>query len=421
MNNLFNSITKNDDTIFIQDVPLLDLASQYETPFYLYDGDVIQKRYESMQQFITWPKLNIHYAMKANYNISILRQLKEMGASIDAVSPAEVLLALKVGFEPERIIYTANNITDAEMERASNLGVLINIGSLSRLEKFGKAHPGSSVCLRFNPDVVVGEHAKIQTGGNQSKFGILMNDQQKAVDIVKKYDLRVIGIHKHTGSGISDLSKFKLSMENLLSVADNQSFPHLEFIDFGGGYKVPYAEDEIPIDYMDFGAEMSNMFSRYCEGYGKDLVLFVEPGKYLVAECGLFILQVNTLKNNNGRLIAGTDSGFPHLIRPNLYNAYHHIINISNPHGEMIKYDICGNICESGDRFASDRLLTEIREGDYIAILNAGAYCYSMAGIYNLRALPSEVYLKNNKHRLVTKRFSDEELVDSILSNFLDS
>lgn len=415
MNQLNNSLRRVGSDVYIGEIPLKTVAESYETPFYLYDGNVIRDRYEKMFSFIDWPSVKIHYAMKANYNVAVLGLLQDLGASIDAVSPAEVMLALRVGFKPQNIIFTANNITDAEMKKVKDLGVLMNIGSLSRLEKFGSAYPGSSLCLRFNPDVVAGEHEKIQTGGNRSKFGILMGDRQRAVDICERYGLKVVGIHKHTGSGIAEIVKFQKGFQNLLSVADRDSFPHLEFIDIGGGFKVRYAEDEAQVDYKLLGDELVRIFSNYCREYGRDLALYIEPGKYLSAECGLFILQVNTLKNNDGRLIAGTDSGFPHLIRPNLYSAYHHLINISNPDGPEKQYDVCGNICESGDRFADQRLLPEIREGDYLAILNAGAYCYSMAGIYNLRALPSEVFLYNNHHRLITKRLSDEALVDSIL------
>ncbi len=142
--------------------------------------------------------------------------------------------------------------------------------------------------------------------------------------------------------------------------------------------------------------------------------MYIEPGKFIVSQCGIFLVRINTLKENRGRRIAGVDSGFPHLIRPLLYEAYHHIVNVSNPDGPPAQYDICGNICESGDCFARDRKIQEIREGDILAILNAGAYCYSMGSIYNLRALPSQVFVKDKKCRITTRRTGNSTLADSI-------
>jgi len=394
---------------------LIELAEKYGTPLYVYNGDLIIQRYKELYKFIPWPKLRIYYAMKANYNVGILDLLRKNEAYLDTVSPGEVCLALKLGFSVDKILYTANNMTDKEMHEVYSKGVLFNIDSLSRLEKFGKAFPGSNICVRFNPDVVAGENIKVQTGGDLTKFGILLEDVEKVKQIAEKYNLKVIGLHEHTGSGIKETEKVYQSMKNLLSIADKKYFPDLEFIDFGGGFKVPYEPEEERIDYDTFGKKITEIFSNACKKYGKELILCFEPGKYIVAESGYLLITVNTLKNNKGRLIAGTDSGFPQLIRPVFYNAYHHILNLTNPSGEIKKYDICGNICETGDCFAIQRDMPEIREGDLLAIQNAGAYCYSMGGIYNLRPMPSEVLVCEGKDKLIRKRLSNEELTYQIL------
>ncbi|MHA1820653.1 MAG: diaminopimelate decarboxylase, partial [Promethearchaeota archaeon] len=265
-----------------------------------------------------------------------------------------------------------------------------------------------------------GENEKVQTAGALTKFGILMEDIDKAKEIINKYNLKVIGIHEHTGSGIAETEKVFQSMKNTLSIAKKEDFPDLQFIDFGGGFKVPYHPEEKRIDYKSFGREIVRIFKEFCDDYGRELEMYFEPGKYIVAESGYLVLQVNTLKNNRGRLIAGTDSGFSHLIRPMLYDAYHHIINITNPEGTIKKYDICGNICESGDCFAFQRDIAELHEGDIIAVQNAGAYCYSMASIYNLRPLPPEVLVENKKPRLVRKRMSNDELAEYIYNLYTD-
>jgi len=186
-------------------------------------------------------------------------------------------------------------------------------------------------------------------------------------------------------------------------------------MDFGGGFKVPYKEDEIPIDYVDMGSRIAAKFNDFCAVYGKKLIMRFEPGKYLSAECGALIVEVNTIKHNRSRTIAGCNSGFPQLIRPVLYGAYHQIVNLSNPDGAPARYDVCGNICETGDRFAEQRVLPEIREYDLLMIKNAGAYCYSMGSVYNLRPMPAEVVICGNEVADFRKALSDEELIAQIL------
>jgi diaminopimelate decarboxylase len=403
--------------LFPEGKVLVDLAKKYGTPLYVYDGDLIIRRFKELFNFIKWPKLRILYAVKANYNIAVLKLLKDQGAYLDAVSPAEVHLALKLGYSPDQILYTANNITDEEMHEVKKTGVLMNIGSLSRLEKYGRAYPGTGVCLRFNPDVVAGAHEYVKTGGELTKFGILLQEVPAVKKIANQYHLKIIGLHEHTGSGIAETKNVYQSMKNLLGIAKSENFPYLCFIDFGGGFKIPYSPDERRINYEKFGKKIAEIFSRFCREYGKELEMYFEPGKYIAAEAGSLVVQVNTLKDNRGRLIAGTDSGFPQLIRPVVYGAYHHIQNLSNPGGIIKKYDVCGNICETGDCFAVQRDLPEIREGDFLAIRNSGAYCYSMGGIYNLRPMPPEVLIVNGKAHLVTGRLSNEELADLIINS----
>lgn len=402
--------------LFPEGKVLVDLAKKYGTPLYVYDGNLMARRFKELHHFIKWPKLKILYAMKANYNIAVLKLLKENGAYLDAVSPAEVHLALKLGYSPGQILYTANNITDREMHDVKKTNVLMNIGSLSRLEKYGRVYPGTEVCLRFNPDVVAGAHEYVKTGGELTKFGILLQDVTSVKKIANQYHLKIIGLHEHTGSGIAEAESVYQSMKNLLSIAKSENFPYLCFVDFGGGFKVPYSPDEKRINYEKFGEKIAEIFAGFCQEYGKELEMYFEPGKYIVAEAGSLVVQVNTLKDNRGRLIAGTDSGFPQLIRPVVYGAYHHIQNLSNPGGAVKKYDVTGNICETGDCFAVQRDLPEIREGDFLAIRNSGAYCYSMGGIYNLRPMPAEVLIINGEDHLVTGRLSNEDLAESIIN-----
>ncbi|NQV91627.1 diaminopimelate decarboxylase [Candidatus Woesearchaeota archaeon] len=394
---------------------LKNLAEKYGTPLYVYEGDLILQRYHELYNFIPWKKLQIYYAMKANYNIAILKLLEKEGANIDAVSPGDILMAMEAGFTKERILFTANKITNEEMHEVQKLGVLFNIGSISRLEKYGQSYPGSEVCIRFNPDVVAGENKNVATGGENSKFGIFLEKVDDVVNICNHHNLKVVGIHEHTGSGIPETVQMMQGMKNILNLITPKRFPDLRFVDFGGGFKVPYHPDEKRLDYHLFGKEVVTIFSEFCQSYGKELEMYFEPGKYLVAESGNLIVEVTEIKQNPGKVIIGTNSGFPQLIRPMFYGAYHHIINLSNPEGPLKEYDIVGNICESGDCFAVDRELPEIREGDFLVIQNAGAYCYSMGGVYNLRAMPAEVLMVDGKDQLVRKRLSNQELIKSIV------
>ena len=395
---------------------LLDLAKQYGTPLFVYDAERVRTCYNDLFDFIPCPTLQVHYALKANYNIGLLNVLRDAGAGIDAVSPAEVELALRLGFAKDKIIYTANNMTDAEFEKVHASGVTMNIGSLSRLRKIAKHYPGMKLCLRFNPDVCDGDSVHTMTAGALTKFGILLSDVEEVKSLVKAGNLHVIGLHEHTGSGLQHAESVYTAMQKLMQIATKENFPELEFLDFGGGFKVPYQPGEKRIDYVEMGAKIAGIFADFCKGYGKELVMRFEPGKYLVAESGVLLTEVNTIKHNRERIIAGCNSGFPQLIRPMLYGAYHIIDNLSNPYGAPQLYDVCGNICETGDRFAEQRELPEIREYDILAIRNAGAYCYSMGGIYNLRSMPGEIVIDGGKAVYLRKRLSDTEMIDNILN-----
>ncbi len=392
-----------------------ELAARYGTPLYVYDLDRVRYRYEALRTAFSSLDTRIHFAMKANYNPTLLAFLNELGASIDAVSLGDVLLAKKIGFSESDLLSTVNNITDEEMDRLVAEGVQLNIGSLSRLQKFVRRYPGEKVCLRMNPDVVAGAHAKIQTGGDLTKFGILLEDFSQALEMCAEAGVKVTGLHKHTGSGIRESEKFLTAVQNILRLVEKDLVPDLEFVDFGGGFSVPYHPDEDEIDYQSLGKLLCDEVRNASVRLGRELKLKLEPGKFLIADAGVLLTRINTKKKNRNREILGTDSGFSQLIRPIMYDAYHHILNLSSKSQEFSRYDVAGNICETGDLFATDRDLPESSEGDLLAICGAGAYCYSMGGVYNLRPMPAEVCLRDEKAVLSRRRLTEEELIDSIL------
>lgn len=388
---------------------LLEVANSFGTPTYVYDADRITNQYRTLYNAFKPLDVKLHYAMKALSNINILRLLKNEGAGLDAVSIQEVRLGLHAGFEPESIMYTPNCVSFEEIQRAVELGVHINLDNLNMLEKFGSEYGGSvPVCIRINPHIMAGGNSNISVGHIDSKFGISIHQVRHIERIVEHYGLNIRGLHMHTGSDIIDADVFLRGAELLYEAATH--FPDLEFMDFGSGFKVGYKESDIVTDIETIGARIADSFQQFCTTYGRNLELWFEPGKYIVSEAGKFLVRTNVVKQTTSTVFAGVDSGQNHLIRPMFYNAYHHIENISNTEGEKKLYSVVGYICES-DTLGHDRLLNEVREGDILAISNAGAYAFSMSNQYNSRFRPAEVLILEGKAHLIRERETMEDLL----------
>lgn len=390
-------------------IPYIAIAEEFGAPVYVYDANRIATQFNRLKNaFHTVEQVKLHYAVKANSNLSILRLVHGLGAGLDTVSIEEVKLGILAGVPAEQIIYTPNGVSIEELEEARSLGVQINIDNLSILELFGQRFPETPVCVRINPHVMAGGNSNISVGHIDSKFGISIHQVPHIKRIVELTGMHINGIHMHTGSDILDIDVFLYAAEILFEAA--KQFKNLEFVDFGSGFKVPYKKDDIETPIEEFGHKLSERFNAFCKSYGKDLTLSFEPGKFLVSEAGLFIAKVNVVKQTTSTVFAGVDSGFNHLMRPMLYGAYHHIENLSNPEGKPRFYSVVGYICET-DTFGSNRRISEITEGDYLAFHNAGAYCFSMASNYNSRLKPAEVLWINGKAELIRERESFEDLI----------
>lgn len=385
-------------------------VAQYGTPLYVYDSQTIENQYNRIKNaFNPSIDLDVHYAMKALNNINILRLIKNLGGGLDAVSLEEVRLGLHAGFTPDQILFTPNGVGMGEIRQAAEMGVLINIDNLETLEEFANEFGNSiPICVRINPHIMAGGNAKISVGHIDSKFGISIHQVRHLHRIVENMGLHVHGLHMHTGSDILDIDAFMRGADLLMDLA--HSFKELTYIDFGSGFKVGYRPDEATTDIESFGAKMSDRFRDFCTEYGRDLKLVFEPGKFLVSEAGIFLTQVNSTKTTPSTVFAQVNSGFNHFPRPMLYNAYHHIENLSNPEGEQRLYTVVGYICET-DSFGYDRKIAEVRTGDILAMHNAGAYCSSMASNYNSRVRPAEVLLVNGEAHLIRERETYESLL----------
>ena len=390
---------------------LHNIARDYGSPVYVYDAEKIASQYHRLTAAFSGVKnLRLNYAAKALSNISILKYMNSLGSGLDTVSVQEVDLGLMAGFSPESIIYTPNGVSMEEIEKVAAKGVQINIDNLSILEQFGSKHPDVPVCIRINPHVMAGGNANISVGHIDSKFGISIHQIPHLLRIVENTGMHINGIHMHTGSDILDIEVFLYASEILFETAKN--FDRLEFLDFGSGFKVPYKPNDIETDIEELGTKLTERFNAFCKETGKNLTLAFEPGKFLVSEAGYFITKVNVVKQTTSTVFAQVDSGFNHLIRPMLYNSYHHIFNLSNPEGKERFYSVVGYICET-DTFANNRRIAEINEGDLLCFKNAGAYCFSMASNYNSRYRPAEVLWLNGEAHLIRKR----ETFDDLLHN----
>ena len=387
----------------------LDIAERFGAPVYVYDAATMKRQYKRMTSaFGKVKRLRINFACKALTNLNVLRVFRELGSGLDTVSIQEVEMGLLAGFEPHDILFTPNCVSLDEISAAVAKGVRINIDNIEILEQFGARHPEVPVCIRINPHIMAGGNSKISVGHIDSKFGISIHQVPHVLKVVYAMGLTIEGLHMHTGSDIYDAQVFLRAVEILLSAAAD--FPDLDYLDFGSGFKVPYKEGGIATDIEDLGEQLGDRFNEFCGEYGRDLELMFEPGKFLVSEAGYFLVKTNVVKTTTASVFAGVDSGLNHLIRPMFYEAYHHITNLSNPGGKTRIYNVVGYICET-DTFGINRQLSEVREGDVLAMANAGAYSFMMASNYNSRFRPAEVMVIDGEAHLIRRRETMEDLL----------
>lgn len=376
------------------------IASKYGTPVYVYNEEIIRKSMETVEGVITKYPYTANYSVKANTNIEILKLALDEGLNCDAMSPGEISLLLKAGFPPEKIFFVSNNVSAEEMQFAIDKGVMVSLDSLDQLDRFGQINPGGRCAVRINPGVGAGHSEKVVTAGKKTKFAIAEEDIDKIFEIADKYDLKIVGINQHIGSGFLDPTPYIDAVTNLLRIADR--FENLEFIDFGGGYGIPYhkLDDEKPFPMEDFKTKLEPVLDEFVGRYGKAPLFKSEPGRYCVAEGSVILSRVQAIKTNSGIKYVGCDTGMNTLIRPAMYDSYHDIEVIRNGkvvdrdgNADMETVNVSGPICETGDLIAKGRLLPKAQTGDLLAILDTGAYGYSMASSYNSRPRPAEVMI----------------------------
>lgn len=393
----------------IQGLDVTDIAKQFGTPLYVYDASKVMQQIQRLQKAFAATRIRIKYAAKALTNVSILKLIRKAGAEVEVVSLQEASMALRAGFTAAEITFTPSGVDFSEIEEAVSLGFSVNIDNLSSLRKFGQKYGKTYGCgIRLNPNIMAGGNLKISTGHSNSKFGISVLQLPQILEVVNQYGTPVSGLHIHTGSDITDPDVF-LQMADILFEA-SKGFPHLRFLDFGSGFKVAYKEGDKTTNIEDLGEKLSSRFNAFCQQSGRNLELWIEPGKFVVSESGTLLVHVNVVKETPTVTFVGVNSGLNHLIRPMMYDSYHHILNVSNPGARESNYTVVGYICET-DTFGSDRPLAEVREGDLLAFKNAGAYGFSMSSNYNSRLRPAEVMVINGEAKLIREREQFEDLL----------
>lgn len=387
---------------------LLKIADQFGTPVYVYDVASIQEQYDKLKNSFG-KNTRFFYAAKALTNINILKYIEKLGANLDCVSINEVKLGMKAGFPYERILFTPNCVDLREIEEAVALKVHINIDNISILEQFGNKYGDSyPIFVRINPHIFAGGNYKISTGHIDSKFGISIHQMRHIERVMKSTNLKIEGLHMHTGSEIKDPEVFLQGLEIMFELAEQ--FPDLKYLDMGSGFKVPYQHGEMETDVAELGQKVEKAVADFTKSAGKKFELWFEPGKFLVSKSGHFLVKANVIKQTTATVFVGVNSGFNHLIRPMFYDSYHIIENLSNPGGPERIYTVVGNICET-DTFAWDRKINEVREGDIIVFRNAGAYGFEMSSNFNSRLKPAEVMFLDGQAHLIRKRDEFEDLL----------
>ncbi|MCQ2590809.1 MAG: diaminopimelate decarboxylase [Treponema sp.] len=403
-----------------------EIAKTYGTPLYVYNEEILRSHMHDVSQVITKYAYTANYSVKANTNINILKLALEEGNNCDAMSVGEIEMLLKAGFPEERIFYIPNNVAEEELEFAIHNGIMTSLDSLAQLELYGQVcenlglsvdDRGRCCAVRINPGVGAGHHEKVVTGGKKTKFGISEDFIPQIFEITKKYNLKIVGINQHIGSCFMDPQPYLDAVTNLLRIA-TENFPGLEFIDFGGGYGIPYhkLDDEAPFPMEDFKKKLEPILDAFVEKYGSKPLFKSEPGRFCVAEGSVILGRVHAIKENNGHSFAGTDIGMNVLVRPSMYDSWHDVEVIREgkvvARDNLIEQTVTGNICESGDILAKARPLPQIKRGDLACLLDTGAYGWSMCSTYNSRPRPAEVMIcKDGTVKQIRRRETIEDLM----------
>jgi len=386
---------------------LLSVAAEHGTPLYVIDTGRVRKNYSRVRE--AFPEARVMYAAKAHTGRAVLSTLLAAGADIECAARGELWRALRAGADPNRLQYTAVNPPAADLDYAADLGadsgLTVTAGARDTFDRLGDRGYDGRVAVRVNPGVGAGHHAKVATGSDP-KFGIPGDEApQVAADVADRFDL--VGVHAHVGSGVlqSDLGEYCRALEAVGDIARRVArvAGDLAYVDIGGGFGVPYRETAEPLDLGHVGERVRTAVGPV------DARLAVEPGRYVTADAGLILTQVNTRKETRSTTVIGVDASLATLVRPAMFDAYHPIRNVTAPDREPEPVSVGGPCCTSADVFCTDRPVARPERGDILAIGVAGAYGYELASQFHSQPRPAEVALDGEQTRVVRRR---EQLAD---------
>ncbi|MCX8076917.1 MAG: diaminopimelate decarboxylase [Aquificaceae bacterium] len=392
------------DELCLEGVSLKELAEELGTPLYVYSASYIRDRLRAYRQ--AFPEALICYAVKANFNPHIIALAKEGGAGADIVSGGELYASLRAGIEPSKIVYAGVGKTLKELEYAINSDILMfNVESFMELDVLdyiaGKLGKKVRVAIRVNPDVDPKTHPYISTGMKKSKFGVDIKTARKEYDYARKLkNLRVVGIHCHIGSQILDVSPYIEAAQKVVELYYEllKDGFEIEYLDLGGGLGIKYKPEQSNPEPSDLAEAILPVVK------GVKAKLILEPGRSVVGNGGILLTQVQFLKDKGHKHFVIVDAGMNDLVRPAMYEAYHHIVPVERRERSYIKTDVVGPICETGDFLALDREIPAVEKGEYLAVLSAGAYGFAMASHYNLRPRACEVLVDKGSYRVIRER-----------------
>ena len=407
----------------IDGVSSTQLADEYGTPLFVYSENRIRTNVNLLKKAVQkhYPNTRILFACKSNTNISILEVLRDEGVEIDVVSPGETFLALEAGFSPEEILYTGTSVREDELKYLLDAGIRLNIDSVSQMSRLLQLGIPVTVSVRINPEIGAGHHEHVITAGPDVKFGVWESQAPEAYRLALDAGVSRFGIQMHIGSGIMDVSNFIKAVNRLLEIArhvKDETGITFDFIDIGGGIGVPYKPGEERVDLDFFFERLFGFMEKRLDelDLGRPEI-WLEPGRFLVAESGVLLTRVTTLKSSPGKEFVGVDAGFNTLVRPAMYGSYHHIHSASGLDEPTQAYTVYGPLCESGDIFARDRVIPKVEEGDLLAIMNAGAYGFSMSSHYNSRPKAAEVIAMDGESWLIRERETLQDLLRGQVSS----
>lgn len=407
-----------------ESVPLTELAKTFDTPLFVYSKAALASAWQSYETAINGRNVLVCYGMKANSNLAILNQFHKFGAGFDIVSGGELARVIAAGGNPKKVVFSGVGKLDWEIKDALNAEIkcfnvestaeLLNIAQIAK--DMNKVAP---VSLRVNPDVDAGTHPYISTGLKENKFGIDINQALEVYKVATQHSsLKIVGLDCHIGSQITELSPYLDALDKLIDLIKllKQNNIEIEHLDLGGGIGIRYT-DETPLTPTDL---LDNVFKTLEQNQLDHLQIVLEPGRSLVGNAGILLTKVQYIKENDVKNFAVVDAAMNDLIRPTLYDAWHDVmpVQLQNNNAKALTYDIVGPICESGDWLAKDRKL-KLSENDYLAIMSAGAYAFTMASQYNTRARAAEVIVDGDVFHLVRSReqiqelFKQEKIIDA--------